>query len=47
VAVISDRFYSGPHAIGYALGTMSGGPHHLAFVMAVLLVRSTRRAKVA
>jgi MFS family permease len=47
VAVISDRFYSGPHAIGFALGTMSGGLITLAFVMAVLLVQSTRRANFA
>jgi MFS family permease len=43
VAIISDRFYSGPRAIGYALGTMSGGLITIALIMAVILVRSTRR----
>ncbi len=44
VAVISDRFYSGPQAIGYALGTLSGVLITIAFVMTLLLVRAMRRS---
>jgi MFS family permease len=47
VAVISDGFYSGPHALGYALGTMSGGLIILAFIMIALLVRKFRRTALS
>jgi hypothetical protein len=43
VAMISDSFFSGPQAIGYALGTASGVLIVFALLMALVLLRNTRR----
>jgi hypothetical protein len=43
VAAISDHFFTGPQAIGYALGTASGCLIVTALIMALLLLRSSRR----
>jgi MFS family permease len=44
VAAISDHFFAGPQAIGYALGTASGGLIVMAVIMAYLLLRWARRS---
>jgi hypothetical protein len=43
VAMISDSFFSGEQAIGYALGTASGVLIAFALVMAWVLMRTMRR----
>jgi MFS family permease len=43
VAVISDNFFSGPQALGFALGTASAGLMALGLVMIVVLLRRVRR----
>jgi MFS family permease len=47
VAAISDHFFTGPQAIGYALGSASGCLIVTALVMAILLLRSSRRGGLA
>jgi MFS family permease len=47
VAAISDHFFTGPQAIGYALGSASGCLIVTALVMALLLLRSSRRGGLA
>jgi len=44
VAAISDLFFTGPQAIGYALGTASGCLIVTALAMAALLLRTSRRS---
>lgn len=46
VAAVSDNFFTGPQAIGYALGTVSGCLITVALVMALVLLRSFRRIVV-
>ncbi|HXQ50582.1 MAG TPA: MFS transporter [Stellaceae bacterium] len=43
VAAISDNFFTGPQAIGYALGTASGCLITIALAMALVLLRAGRR----
>ncbi len=43
VALISDNFYDGPQALGFALGTAAAVLMALALVMSLLLLRRARR----
>ncbi len=47
VAVISDHFFTGPQALGFALGTATAGLMTLALAMIVLLLRRARRGALA
>lgn len=47
VAVISDNFYHGPQALGFALGTATAGAMLLGLVMIGVLLRRARRTTVA
>jgi len=47
VAVISDHFFSGPQALGFALGTATAGAMTLGLVMIVVLLRRVRRTRLA
>lgn len=46
VAAISDNFYSGAQALGFALGTATAGLMALALLTAVLLLRRARRSRL-
>jgi hypothetical protein len=43
VAAISDNFFTGPQALGFALGTVSAAAMLLGLVMIVVLLRRARR----
>jgi hypothetical protein len=47
VAAISDNFFTGPQAIGYALGTASGVLITAALILAFFLLRWSRSADAA
>jgi MFS family permease len=47
VAAISDHWFAGPQAIGFALGAASGCLIVTALAMAVVLLRSSRRGRLA